>query len=371
MPSGLELSPHIQVALNARLSAWAKRFGRQFVLGLSGGGDSMALGIGCARWMHSGQGHVHAICVDHGLRDDAQREAQQTIAWAQALGLSAEIMSLNLDRGSKRLQERAREGRHRALLMGAKANNARMILLGHNLDDQNETVALRLATKTGLDGLAGMNELTPSPFYQDDWPCLLGRPLLDVTRSDLRHDLLQAGQSCHEDSSNDNPAFARIRARSRLHNLQTAGADVNCLNRIAVQAARLRTTHVDFARDLLKHATIKIDETSVSLSLEAFLNAPVGATERVVAWLAIAIGGAARAPEALKLARLRLAMSAPCFKGATLAGSMFIIRGKYLVVAPAPTRNHGQRASPHLKRDVTLRLYALSSDLDRFVTHSR
>jgi tRNA(Ile)-lysidine synthase len=369
MSGGLGLSDQLQSALNIQLSAWAKRFGPQFVLGLSGGGDSMALALGCATWMRLQQGHVHAVCVDHGLRDDAAKEAQQTVKWAHELGLTAETTPLYLQRGQSRLQERARDGRHRALVEAAKAHSARIILLAHNLNDQNETVALRLAAQTGLDGLAGISGLSASPFYRDDWPCLIGRPLLQVSRKKLRHDLVQANQDWHEDPSNANPAFARIRARSRLLDLTLAGAEQATLSRIASHAARLRQINDQAARALLERATLKISPSGIHLSWEALFDAPSFLVERALGWLAIAVGGAQRAPDLTKLTRLVQAAQQPAFKGATLAGTKFTRSSSDLIVTTAPMRKGQSQSQRQEKTDIRLRLHAISGNLDQFVTY--
>lgn len=369
MSGGLGLSHQVQSALTRQLTAWADRFGRQFVLGLSGGGDSMALALGCAQWMGVKQGQVHAVCIDHGLRDDAAIEAKQTIKWAHELGLTAEIVSLDLRRGQTRLQERAREGRHRALAKVAKAQGARIILLAHNLDDQNETLALRLAAQTGLDGLAGMAEVSPSPFYSDDWPCLIGRPLLQVSRTTLRQDLIQGNQNWHEDPSNINQAFARIRARSRLSQLIGPGDEQKALSRIADHAANLRQNKDQAARALLERAALKITATGIRLSLEPLFDAPPFLIERALGWLAIAMGGGSRAPDVAKLSRLVQASRQSDFKGATLGGAKFTRASGDLVVTSAPLRK-GQSPSPRQENaDVSLRLHALSGNLDQFVTY--
>ena len=371
MPNGVGLSKSRQSALNSNLSAWANHFGPRFVLGLSGGGDSMALALGCASWMQSGAGSVHAVCVDHGLRDGSFDEAQQTVTWAGRLGLTTQIVSLELERGKTRQQERAREGRHNALLSAAKTQKARVILLAHTIDDQHETVALRLASKTGLDGLAGMAKLAPSPFYHDTWPCLLGRPLLDVERAALRHDLDQAGQEWHDDPSNLNPAFARIRARARLSKLAAVGADTLTLGRIASQAAALRVVTDDSARALLSQADLWGGDAQISLSSEMLANAPAFAAQRVLGWLAFAVGGDARLAEFAKTTRLYDAVKAPDFRGVTLAHAKFERAEGFLIVTRAPARKNEIPAKRHKLRDITLRLLAISGDIDRFVTHLR
>lgn len=366
---GLGLSDARQESLNQRLDAWAARFGCNFVLGLSGGGDSMALALGCARWMQLGHGRVRAVCVDHGLRENSAAEALQTMIWAKAIGLSAVTVSLNLPPTASRLQERARQARHEALLSEAKAISARIILLGHTRDDQNETVALRLASKTGLDGLAGMSPLSSSPFYGDDWPCLLGRPLLNTSRQELRHDLNNAGQSWHEDPSNMNSAFARIRARGRLYAFSSAKVDCDKLSLIADHAGVLRALTDRAARDTLFSADLDISPDRISVSKSSLATASIMTTRRILGWLAFAVGGAPRLPEGPKIARLYDAIQHTEFRGATLAGAKFMCRGDRMIIARAPVRRGATPPALHKNRDIKLRLRAMSGNLEQFVTY--
>jgi tRNA(Ile)-lysidine synthase len=369
MPGDLKLISAFQHHLDTCLDDWQARFGTNFILGLSGGGDSMALALGCARWVAAGSGRtVHAVCVDHGLRPGSVDEAQQTLSWAEGLGLTAHSVSLNLQPGSARLQERAREGRHAALCEMAQAKDARVILLAHTRDDQRETLALRLASKTGLDGLAGMATLSPSPFHKKDWPCLLGRPLLGVERDALRDHLKQAGQAWHEDPSNSNMAFGRIRARARLAQFGANGSDIYALNRIAAQAALLRDELDRASHDVLSRAGIKVDADHIRLSYAALGQATPLIAQRALGWLSFSVGGATRQANQIQLENLRQAVLSPHFAGRTLAGAKFQQKNDQLIVTVAPPRNGSKIALPPTNTGISTRLAAISGKLDQFVT---
>lgn len=360
MSGSLEATLDLQAELNTCLSTWADQFGPRFVLGLSGGGDSMALALLCSRWMAESHGHVHAVSIDHGLRDGSCGEARQSVDWARALGLTAQIITLKLATGASRVQERAREGRHRALAQAAEAQQARVILMAHTRDDQNETLALRLLSKTGLDGLAGMAALSPSPFPRGDWPCLLGRPLLSTSRGELRALLVDSGQSWHEDPSNSNVDFARIRARQRLSVLNGAGADVDVLSRIAAKAALLRSAHDAATHQFLDAADLQINADRASLSFKGVCDAPEFVVERALGWLSFAIGGGLRLPHVNKVTRLRDAINSDTFRGATLAGASFKRQGALLMISRAPARRSLRTDVPVMDRDISARLANIS-----------
>jgi tRNA(Ile)-lysidine synthase len=114
------------------------------------------------------------------------------------------------------------------------------ILIGHTLDDQAETLLLRLKRGSGVDGMTGMKPVA-------DHPCgmTLIRPLLNITRQDLRDFLVACDQSWFDDPSNDNLAFDRIAMRQLLPQLKSTGIS---LDRFALMAK-----HMQRAQDALDH----------------------------------------------------------------------------------------------------------------------
>jgi len=90
------------------------------------------------------------------------------------------------------------------------------IATGHTLDDQAETVLMRLIRGTGLRGLGGIH---PRLIVEDDAGDTLGeiiRPLLEVRRRELEQYLKTLGQAWHEDSTNADVKFTRNRMRQMV-----------------------------------------------------------------------------------------------------------------------------------------------------------
>jgi tRNA(Ile)-lysidine synthase len=107
------------------------------------------------------------------------------------------------------IEERARTYRHRALRRMAHRVGASVILLGHNRDDQAETLLIRLLRGSGLRGLAGI------PMISGNSPRLV-RPLLELSRGDLRDAARSASIPWREDPSNSDPGILRNRIRIQL-----------------------------------------------------------------------------------------------------------------------------------------------------------
>ena len=180
-------------------------------LAVSGGSDSVALMVLAARWVQSQADapNVTVLTVDHGLRPASAEEAAQVGRWARALGLDHAILGWRGAKPSSGLQAAAREARYALMSDWCLEHGAAAIVTAHTANDQAETVMMRLARGSGVDGLAGMMRETLAP-----WPVL--RPLLGVTRARLRAVLTAAGHDWIDDPSNDDTAFERIRMRQAL-----------------------------------------------------------------------------------------------------------------------------------------------------------
>lgn len=216
-------------------------------LAVSGGGDSVALMHLASGWAEAQE--VHVATVDHRLRPEAAQEAREVAQMAHALGLPHKILDWNGWDGQGNLQDAARRARRDLLATWAKSEGLDAILLGHTEDDQAETVLMRLARGSGVDGLAAMAPV--SDLQGVTWL----RPLLGHTRAELREWLRRSGISWIDDPSNDDLAFDRIKARQMLGHLQSLGLTRTRLVQTAL--------HMQGARDVLEAATNKAERQLV------------------------------------------------------------------------------------------------------------
>ncbi len=149
--------------------------------------------------------------VNHGLQSAASDFESQARRLSASLGLELQVerLALAVGRGES-TEEVARLGRYRALARMAADAGARAVLLGHQADDQVETVMLALSRGAGLPGLAAM-----APLFWRHGVCF-GRPLLGVSGSALRQWLRREGVGFVEDPSNADPELTRNRIRQTL-----------------------------------------------------------------------------------------------------------------------------------------------------------
>ena len=208
------------------------------VLAVSGGPDSTALLFLAARWRAAlKQGpKLLAATVDHGLRPESAGEARAVKRLARRLGVAHRTLRWAGGKPATGLQEAARDARYRLLAAAAKTAKADRILTAHTLDDQAETVLIRMSRGSGLTGLSAMAPVSPLPVVGGE-AIMLVRPLLDISKARLISTLAQAKIDFAQDPSNRDPRFTRARLRDVMPVLAREGLDAR---RFALLARRLR-----------------------------------------------------------------------------------------------------------------------------------
>ncbi|MBW3653369.1 MAG: tRNA lysidine(34) synthetase TilS [Actinobacteria bacterium] len=170
---------------------------------LSGGRDSVCLLDLAARL--AGPRAVSALHVNYGLRAAAGADEAFCRSLCERLGVALVVQATQRPHDAGNLQAWARDVRLGTGAQLALARGARLAT-GHTASDQAETVLYRLAASPGRRALLGMSE-------RDG---LLVRPLLAVTREETAAHCIARGLRWREDDSNDDPAYARNRARAGL-----------------------------------------------------------------------------------------------------------------------------------------------------------
>ena len=184
------------------------------LVAVSGGSDSLALLYLSNAWAKQHGIELFAATVDHGLRAEAGAEAAFVSSVCAKLGVPHKTLKWKGPKPDRGLSATARYARYGLLEDHAKSLDIGLILTGHTLDDQAETVAMRL-DRTELAhsarGLAGMAKKTR---LQEG--AILVRPLLDLTRQELRDYLTEIGQPWIDDPTNQDESYERVRVRQRL-----------------------------------------------------------------------------------------------------------------------------------------------------------
>jgi tRNA(Ile)-lysidine synthase len=170
---------------------------------------------------------------NHRLRPEADADEAFVAGLAERHGLRfvagrADVRKFARER-KLNLEEAGRRLRYDFLRRAARKLGATKIATGHTMNDQAETLLLRLVRGTGLRGLAGI-----APVIHDD-PCPVIRPLLRLTRPQVEEFLAAEGLEWRLDASNLDRRFIRNRVRSEL----LPELERNCGRRVVEHIARL------------------------------------------------------------------------------------------------------------------------------------
>ena len=198
---------------------------------VSGGSDSLALLYLLHEW---GQAELFAVTVNHRLRPEAASEALHVAHLCDRLGVPHQILDWAGWAGKGNLQDQARRSRYSMIADWARGLNLGGVALGHTMDDQAETILMRLARGAGVDGLSGM----AGRFSRDGMAYL--RPTLPLNRDELRTFLTARKLRWVEDPSNEDLDFERVRMREALAILAPLGVTKEQLCTVAANLGEAR-----------------------------------------------------------------------------------------------------------------------------------
>jgi tRNA(Ile)-lysidine synthase len=182
--------------------------GDRVLLAVSGGPDSTALLAALATLAPQHGWSLHAAHFNHRARGaESERDQQMVAETVRRFGLPLTIGAPQAPLSGANFEARARHERYAFLRAAAEAAGCNRIATGHTLDDQAETVLLRILRGSGVDGLAAI-----APVRTDG----VVRPLIECRRDELLVFLEQEGVPYVHDSSNDDPRYLRNRVRLEL-----------------------------------------------------------------------------------------------------------------------------------------------------------
>lgn len=259
---------------------------------VSGGGDSVALLHILAGCFDPGSVHLYAVTVDHGLRKEAADEACQVAVLAESLGISHTTLHWSGWDGRGNLQGEARQARYKLMSDWARTQEIAVFALGHTADDQAETVLMGLARRSGVNGLSAM----PVRRIQDGISLI--RPLLGITRAELRTYLEEHDIAWTDDPSNDDLRFDRVKMREALKVLAPLGLTAQSLSEVATNMSQAREA-LDWFSFLSARDLASVDGGDVVLDLRQFRTLPEEIARRLlvrsIGWVCGDVRGPRRA----------------------------------------------------------------------------
>lgn len=273
-------------------------FGSRIAVGVSGGGDSMALALLAARWARANKRKMIALTVDHGLRPESAAEAQQVGRWLADHKIPHRILTWTGAKPASNKQALAREARYRLMGEACMELNAGQLWIAHHLEDQAETFLLRAGRGSGVDGLAAM-----APVVALGGGSLF-RPLLNVPKARLLATLRAAKQDWIEDPSNSNPAYQRVRVRQAMASLAPDDLAARHLAQTARNMARARDALRTMTSYFLRASTIPDPAGFIRLDLADLRKAPLEIGLRALVQILFLVGNSSMPPRLERLERL-------------------------------------------------------------------
>jgi tRNA(Ile)-lysidine synthase len=209
--------------------------GTRLLVGLSGGSDSVALTLLLQDLAETDGFTVASLAhLNHRLRCTATRDEQFCRDLASRIGLPIAVESIDVRSYAQTqrlsIEDAARRLRYDFLHRAASSVAADRIAVGHTRDDQAETFLLKLIRGAGLTGLGGIYPRRDAVI----------RPLIEVSRADLRRYLESRGQAWIEDETNDDLENPRNRIRHRVLPEMDLAANASATPAIARAAAIVR-----------------------------------------------------------------------------------------------------------------------------------
>lgn len=297
---------------------------KAIAVGVSGGPDSMALMLLLVRWrviLGQQAPDVWVLSVDHGLRREARDEVAEVGNMARKWGLKHQAFVWeNAKDTSSNVQARAREARYGLMSAWCEHQQISHLLVAHTLNDQAETVLLRLARGSGVDGLSAMDR-------HNVWgKTVIYRPLLAVARKRLLQLLSEIDCSYVDDPSNHDPKYDRVQVRDALNVLAPLGITPQKLADTAGRLREARRALDVMTQDAFLCGVEMFDAGYSILDPQILVQSPPEIQRRLLGRLLRSIAGSSYPPEQASLESLLGWIGKTDLPARTLGGCLLMHR---------------------------------------------
>lgn len=181
--------------------------GAKMAVGVSGGIDSMCL----LYWLHAAGANIVCLHVNHRLRPEADTETDYVVDVCKKMNIPCHIFYWDAEKPENGLEAAAREARYKMMTDFCHENGIEYLLTAHQSDDQIETFLMNLSRGSGLYGLSAM-----LPKTTRDGITIL-RPLLEVSRGELKKYCDDNNIKYFIDSMNSDEHYTRVKMRQNRH----------------------------------------------------------------------------------------------------------------------------------------------------------
>ena len=182
-------------------------YGKKLAVAVSGGVDSVAL----LHWLVEIGADIVCLHVNHGLRAAADVESQYVSDLCARLNIPCHVFRWNGEKPSTGIEAAARAARYQMMTDFCRDNKIEYLLTAHQADDQIETFLMNLSRGSGVFGLAAMQSVSERDGIK------IVRPLLNVSRDELKNYCDTRGIKYFTDEMNSDARYTRVRIRQNRH----------------------------------------------------------------------------------------------------------------------------------------------------------
>ncbi|MFO7295079.1 MAG: tRNA lysidine(34) synthetase TilS [Caldicoprobacter sp.] len=264
--------------------------GERVLVGISGGPDSVAL-LHVLKRIERDMGiEVYAAHVHHGIRgtvadQDAEFVAQLCQQWDVPLFVERANVPRLADEWGMTLEEAGRIVRYRFFDEVLQDIRGHKIALGHNRDDQAETILHHILRGTGMQGLQGIRPVRQNKII---------RPLIEVSRAEIEEYCHQNGLDFRLDTTNQDVAYTRNRIRHELIPYIKQHFNPNIVDALVRMGTIIRDEE-EFLQDYCRKEYDKLvrvsNQNQLRIDLQGFLMQPIAVRRRVLRMALRAMSG--------------------------------------------------------------------------------
>ena len=296
---------------------------KKYVVAVSGGPDSLALVALTKAYTFCKKTKFYYVLIDHNIRKNSGQEAKKVQNILKKKNLKLRFF-LNKKKIIKNIQAEARNVRYDILKNFCIKNSIKVILTGHNLEDQVETFLIRLSRGSGLKGLSAMK-----PLSKINSQVSLFRPLLDAQKQSLEKISKNIFGTYLKDPSNKNKKYLRSKIRNLKKPLEKSGIKYEKIFKSIQNLSQSKITLEQHLNKIFKKLIIKANN-EIFINFKNYKDLNMDTKIALINHSVKQLKSNYYDLRSKKVENLISSLDKKGFKNSTLGGCIFFKKGEYL-----------------------------------------
>ena len=296
---------------------------KKYVVAVSGGPDSLALVALTKAYTFCKKTKFYYVLIDHNIRKNSGQEAKKVQNILKKKNLKLRVF-LNKKKIIKNIQAEARNVRYDILKNFCIKNSIKVILTGHNLEDQVETFLIRLSRGSGLKGLSAMK-----PLSKINSQVSLFRPLLDAQKQSLEKISKNIFGTYLKDPSNKNKKYLRSKIRNLKKPLEKSGIKYEKIFKSIQNLSQSKITLEQHLNKIFKKLIIKANN-EIFINFKNYKDLNMDTKIALINHSVKQLKSNYYDLRSKKVENLISSLDKKGFKNSTLGGCIFFKKGEYL-----------------------------------------